>query len=123
MSWQRSATAAAFNEPDRICRRPDPGEGGTGQTSGLVLHQADEGGGVVDGVPAVLGMRAVHGLAVEDDVEVELPVTDGEHLAVGRLTDDDPVGAPLARRFPGAQGAHLLVDDSVESKAPARQDA
>ena len=39
-----------------------------------------------------------------------------------------PVNSPRApaaggRRFPGAQGTHFFVDDTVESEAPMRQDA
>ncbi len=68
-------------------------------------------------------MRAVHSLAVEDDLEIELPVAGREHLGARRLGDDDPVPGVLRSCFPRASRAHLLVDDGVKCEAATQHDA
>src|ERR1017187_7997735 len=65
----RGTPTATFDEPDRVRRGPDSRRGRSREAEGFFLHEADERSCIVNRVPAVLGMGAVLGLAVEDDLE------------------------------------------------------
>ncbi len=119
----RGAAEPTFDEPDGVCGRPDARLGHGRETEVLLFHQVHETGRVADGVPAVLGMRAVHCPAVEDDLEVQLPVAAGENLEARRFGDDDEGPRMLQSCLPGTGGAHLLVDDGVEDKVAVQLDA
>jgi len=70
----RGTATAAFDEPNwSMSPGRFPGRSGR-ETASLFLHEADEPSCVVNRVPAVLRVRAVHGLAMKDDLEIELPV-------------------------------------------------
>lgn len=119
----RGAPAPTFDKPDRVSRRPDARLGQGRETEILLFGQVDETGRVTDRVPAVLGMRAVHCPAVEDDLEVQLPVASGENLEARRFGDDDEGPRMLESCFACTGGAHLFVDQGVKGKVAVQEDA
>ena len=65
----------------------------------------------------------MHRPAVEDDLEVQLPVAPGENLETRGFGDDDEGPRMLDGGFPCAGGANLLVDDGMKGKVAVQQEA